>query len=221
MDQLGQPVRKRRAQAGQVRRVAVEASERCVGVGLAKKRNPAGEAFVQHEAQRVEVGAPVELLAADLLGRQVLRCPHHDVGTGEVVAGCAEAFGDAEVGQQHAAIGGDQDVAGLHVAVHEPGAVGGIECRGHARTDVDREIRAQPSLLVEELPEALAVDELHDHGKADTAPGSVFDGVVHRDDVGMAELGDGHGFAAKALGDDGIGGQGRLQQLDRDLSRER
>ena len=91
MDQFGEAVRQRRAQPGEVGGIAIESGQRGVGVGLAEERNPAGEAFVQHETERVEIGATVELLAADLLGRQVLGGAHHHVGAGEVVAGVRRA----------------------------------------------------------------------------------------------------------------------------------
>ena len=42
--------------------------------------------------------------------------------------------------------------------------------------------------------------------------------VVDGDDVGVAEAGDGDGFAAEALCHDGVGGEGGFQQFHRDLS---
>ena len=162
MDQVDETERQRRAETAEVGRVALEAGERGVGVGLAEERHPAGEALVEHEPERVEVGAAVEPAAAHLLGRQVLGRAHHHVVAGEVVAGGAEALGDAEVGQQHAAVGGDEDVAGLDVAVHEAGAVGGVE-RARRRTAPMWIVSSglEPLLLVEQLAQALAVDELH------------------------------------------------------------
>ena len=164
MDQVDQPDRQRRAQAGEVGGVALQPGERGVGVGLAEERHPTGEALVEHEAERVEVGATVELAAAHLLGRQVLGGAHHHVVAGEVVVGGLEALGDAEVGEQHPAVGRDEDVAGLDVAVHEAGAVGVRRAR-RRRTAPMWIVSSglEPLLLVEQLAQALAVDELHHH----------------------------------------------------------
>ena len=211
VDQRGQAVRQRGAQSSEVRRVTVEAGQCGVGVGLAEERDATGEALVQHQPQRVQVGSPVELAAADLLGRQVLGRAHHDVVAGEVVAGgVGEALGDAEVGEQDAPVRGDQDVAGLDVAVDQAGLVGGVERGGDAAADVHRQVRAEPLLLVEQLAQALAVDQLHDHGLA----AAVGDGVVDGHDVRVVQPGDGDGLTAEPLGDDRVGGQRRLEQLD-------
>ena len=99
----------------------------------------------------------------------------------------------------------------------EAGAVGGVEGGGDARADVDRQLRAQPGLHVEQLAQALAVDELHDDGLAAALGEHVVDG----DDVRMGEAGDGDGLAAEALGDDRVGRQARLQPLEGDAPIER
>jgi hypothetical protein len=220
MDQLRKPIGQRRSKAGKVGGIAIEPRQRGVGVGLPEKRHAPRQTFVEHKAERVQICATVELLPAYLFRREVLGRAHHHVGAGEIVAGSAESFGNTEVGQQHAPVGSDQDVAGLDVAVHEPGAMCSIEGGGNTRTDVDREIGAEPALFVEQLSQALAVDELHDDGQASTAATGVLDRVVDRDDVGVAQLGDCNGLATEALGDHRIGCQRRLQELDGDLARE-
>ena len=196
--------------------IALQAGERGVGVGLAEERHAPGEALVEHEPERVEVGAPVELAAAHLLGRQVLGRAHHHVVAGEIVVGDVEALGDAEVGEQHATVGGDEDVARLDVAVHEAGAVGGVERARHGRADVDRELGPEALLAVEQLAQALAVDELHHDGLAAV----VLEHVVDGDDVRVVQPGDGDRLAPEALGDDRIGGEVRLEPLDGDLAVE-
>ncbi|CAB4577170.1 unannotated protein [freshwater metagenome] len=214
VDQLGQPTGQGRPQAGDVRGVALQTSERGVGVVLPEERHAPGEALVEHEAERVEVRATVEPLAAHLLRRQVLRRAHHDVVVGEVVPGGLEALGDAEVGEQHPTVGGDEDVPRLDVAVHHARLVRGVECGRDARTDVDGELGAQLLLLVEQLAQALAVDELH-HDRL--AP-AVLDRVVHGDDVRVVELRDGDRLATEPLGDDGVAREVRFQELDRHLA---
>ena len=127
VDQFGEPVGQGRTKASEIGGIPVEPRQRRIGIGLTEKGDSTGEAFVQHETERVEVGATVELLAAHLLGREVLRSSHHHVRAGEIVAGRTEPLGDAEVGQQHSAVGCDQDVARLHIAMHETGTVRGVE----------------------------------------------------------------------------------------------
>ena len=178
----------------------MQAGERGVGVGLAEERHASREALVQHEPERVEIGATVELLAADLFGRQVLGRAHHDVVAGEVGVGRLETLGDAEVGEQHATVGRDHDVAGLHVAVDEAGLVGMVERERHAGTDVAGELGAEPLLRVEQLAQALAFDELHDHRLATV----LLEDVVHRDDVRMVEAGGGDRLAPEPFGHDRI-----------------
>jgi hypothetical protein len=81
------------------------------GVGAAFERWDAGEKLVGDDAQGVQVGA----LVLGTLGRQIggrakeSRCPGD--------AGEVQASGDAEVGDLGGAVGTDQDVGGLDVAM--------------------------------------------------------------------------------------------------------
>ena len=71
----------------------------------------------------------------------------------------------------------------------------------------------QATRLVEQRPQRPPGHELHHDG----GPPVLLDGVVDADDVRVVEAGRGDGLAAEALDDDGVVGQRRLQQLDRDL----
>ena len=199
-DQLGG---QRCAESGEVGRVALQACERGVGVGLAEEGDTSGEALVQHEPERVQVGTTIELLAAHLLRREVLRRAHHDVVAGEVGFGGLQPLGDAEIGQQHPPVGGHHDVARLHVTVDEAGDVSVVERCCHAGADVARELGTQPFLGVEHLAQALAFDELHDDGLASV----LLEHVVDRDDVRMVEAGRRDGLTAEPFGDDRVGGE--------------
>jgi hypothetical protein len=216
MDQVDEAARERRAEAGEVGGVTLQPGEGRVGVGLADEGHPAGQTLVEHQPEGVQVGPTVEPPAAHLFGRQVLGRAHHHVVAGQVVA-TVETLGDAEVGEQNTTVGRHEDVAGLDVAVDEAGAMGGVEGGGDARADVDRQLRAEPGLHVEQLTQALAVDELHDDG----LPATVGEDVVHGDDVGVGEPSDGNGLAAEAFGDDRVGRQTRLQPLQGDSPVER
>ena len=85
---------------------------------------------------------------------------------------------------------------------------------------MDGEIGAQPALLVEQLAQALAVDELHDDRQPTTFAAGVFDRVIDRDDVRMAQLGDGDCLASEPFGHDRVCRQRRFQEFDRDLTSE-
>ena len=216
VDEVDEPDRDGRPEVSEVGGVALQSCERGVGVGFAEERHPTGEAFVEHEAERVDVGATVEAFAADLFGRQVLGGAHHHVVAGEVFVAGVEPFRDPEVGEQDAPVGGDEDVAGFDVAVHEAAAVRLVECARDRGADVDREFGAESLLRVEQLAEALAVDELHHDGLASV----VDDDVVDGDDVGVAQSGDRDRLAPEPLGDDGVGGEVGLEPFDRDLAIE-
>ena len=191
---VGNVARRRARSVG----IALQPGERRVGVGLPEERNAPGETFVEHQTERVQVGPPVELLAAHLLGREVLRRAHHDVVARQVGIGRLEALGDPEVGQQDAPVGGDHDVAGLDVAVHEAGLVRVVERQRDAGADVTREFGAEALLRVEQLAQALALDELHHHRLATV----LVEHVVHRDDVRVVQAGGRDGLTAEAFGDD-------------------
>jgi hypothetical protein len=75
------------------------------------------EQLVEHDAERINVAGGGDGLTAQLLGARVFRSEgvHHG---GFEAAGGAYDFRDAEIKQLRHAIGGDQDVAGLEIAVN-------------------------------------------------------------------------------------------------------
>ena len=77
----------------------------------------------------------VDRLAADLLGREVVERADHLAGVGRRAA---ELLGDAEVGQVRVVVLVEQDVGRLHVAVHEPAPVRGVEGAGDLGQDRER-----------------------------------------------------------------------------------
>ena len=76
------------------------------------------EDFVEHAAQRVDVGAGVDLLSAGLLRRQILRRADHR-GRLRHAVGIGQCARDAEVHHLHRAGLADHDVGGLHVTVND------------------------------------------------------------------------------------------------------
>ena len=127
-----------------------------------------------------------------------------------------DGLGDAEVGQLHATFGRDEDVARLHVPVDQARLVRMVERGGHGPPDDQGLVHREAAGLIEQVAERPTRDQLHHHGGATVA----VDGVVDAHDVGVVEPGRGHRLSPEALDHDGVVGQRRLQELDRDLTIE-
>ena len=104
--------------------------------GVADERRPADEHLVEHDAERVDVAPAVDVEALGLLGREVGRGAHDQAGLGDLVVEIADRPRDAEVGHLHLAVGGDEHVAGLDVAVHDAVAVRVGERLGDVGSDL-------------------------------------------------------------------------------------
>ena len=186
----------------------------------------AGEQFVQDDAQGVDVGAGVDGvgLAAELLGGGVgegageLALAGDGGGgsgarrDGTVGVGRVVELGDAEVDDARAAVGVDEDVGGLEVAVDDAPLVGVVHGVDDLQEELDdggdagpwREVRERLAPLVERA----ALDVLHHQREATALDGHA---VVHGDDVGVAELRGDLGLALEA-GPLATGGKGPLQE---------
>src|SRR5690606_8511353 len=98
-----------------------------------------------------------------LLRREVGRRPHDRARLGEVVGvAAAHGAGDAEVGDLDLALGGDEHVARLDVAVHDAVAVGEVEGGGDVGGDVGGTVGVQPPLGPQDLGQAAPPHVLHD-----------------------------------------------------------
>ena len=84
------------------------------GVGL--EGDAAGQRLVEDHPDRVEVGDGGDVEALGLLGREVVRGPHHRAGLGDLRDAGA---GDAEVGDDRLALAVDDHVLRLQVAVDD------------------------------------------------------------------------------------------------------
>ena len=91
-----------------------------------------GQEFVEGQAQRIDIGAGVAT-ALESLGRHVSDRAHDVAGTGQVAV--AGDLGQAEVGDPDRAVGVEQEVRRLDVAVEDAVLMGIIECLGHLETD--------------------------------------------------------------------------------------
>ena len=89
-----------------------------------------------------------------------------------------------------------------------------VECSSDAATDVYGEFGAESLLIVEQLTQAFAVDELHHDGLASIE----IDRVVDRNDVGVRQPGHRNDLSSKALDDHRVSGQIRFENLDCNLA---
>ena len=160
---------------------------------VAGEGNLAGEQLVEHAAERVDVGLLVDRLAAGLLRRDVVARPHDRARDRHPVD--VDRMGDAEVGHLRSAVGVEQHVLRLDVAVDEPLIVREREPARDLQRKLDRLARAQWALLRHQLLQVHPVDVLED----DELPAVLLAPVDHRDDVRMGQLRDGARFPAKAL----------------------
>jgi hypothetical protein len=115
---------------------------------------------------------------------------------GQVVGELGEVFGagEAEVDDADAAVGADEGVAGLEVAVDDAELVSLGEAAGGLQVEIED---GMPGALALRLPggEGGAGDELH--GEEDLVADDA--DVVDRDDVGVGDAGEQAGLAGQAL----------------------
>ena len=197
------------ADALDVRQVLADVLHRHGDLVLAVERDVAGEHLVEHDAERVDVGLAVDVVAERLLGRDVVgRAEHAAVGGQAVVA---QRAGDPEVRDLGRALRVEQDVLGLDVAVHDLVRVRAAERAGDLDRVGQRLVDRQPPEPADAVLERLALDVLED----DVGPVLVLAGVDHADDVRVRELRDRPRLAPEALELVGVGRHLPVQELDR------
>ena len=192
--------------------VAVHDREQHRRDGGAGERPLAREHFVEHRAEREDVGARGRALALRLLGRHVVGRAHHDAAGGGVLG----APGEPEIHDLDLPVRQHVHVAGLEVAVHHALRVREgqpVEDLLHHRELVLE--RAQLPLR-EQLAQVLALEQLHGH----VGHAALLAEVVDRDDVGVVELGRGAGLALEALAGALVLAQLAEHDLDRHVAPE-
>ena len=117
---------------------------------------------------------------------------------------------NTEVGNFHCTIGANENVGGLHIAVHHTVAV----CKRQRRSNFARNVAGLSArelfLGTQNVGKRAPLDIFHCHeiGVAHPAP------VVHRHNVGVVQVGSGLGLAAEALNKCGVGGKFRKKYFD-------
>ena len=167
---------------------------------------------IGHDAQRVEVAPGVGGFAADLLGCQVLHRAGDGAGLGLTTVGVGA--GEPEVGHLHHALGRDEHVLGLDVAVHDALAVRVFQAQQGLAHDVDGLGGFQSAVLVQERAGGPAAHVLHDHvvDAVDRAP------VEDGHDVGVGQAGRGARFPAEPVDERLVARERPVQHLDRHLT---
>ena len=129
----------------QRRRLRVDHFLQELEIGRAAERSVACEQLVEHDAEREDVAARVELATRGLLGRHVGDRAEHDAGTrrlriSRLARGLLGRFGETEVGELRVTALTHEDVRGLDVAMQD---VGGVRSRERIR-DADQKLDALP-----------------------------------------------------------------------------
>ena len=202
LHRLRNPGRQRR------RRVAgVHESDRDRGVG--DERRGEGEALVGHDPQRVHIGGRGDRLTEDLLRGEVADRTEDVTGGGERLRGHHAC--DAEVGQHQPTVGPDQQVARLHVAVHDAVVVGDLQRLGGLSHHHHRVVRRERAVAAQHPVQRLARHELH-HQVRQPVGLAV---VVDLDNVRIGQRRHGVRLDPEPLGEARIPGQLGQQHLHR------
>src|SRR5256885_13046652 len=172
----------------------------------------AGGHFIEDEPERKQVGAFVQLFAADLLRRHVGHRAHGNAGAGEMSVLCGGIVGGGDVAQRSYAsvlreeLGqtkiekfylraiGYENVRGLDVAVDDGLGVSGFECVGHLIAKLGYTLDLH-GLAGNEMLKRLPFEKFHD----DKILVGVLVDVVNRADVRVIQGGGGSRFALEAL----------------------
>lgn len=168
-----------------------------------------GEHLPEEQAQGIDVGGDAGVQAAGLFGTRVgegegAKLRAADAGFAEI-----EEFGDAEVEDLGVAVGGDEDVGGLQVAVNDQLLVSGM----NGGTNLAKEMEARGGIEgAAGIEQGLAVEPLHDEVAA-----AIGDAAVQElDDVRVRESGQDLAFAEEhAFGI--AGGEGSGDHFERDF----
>ena len=113
-----------------------------------------------------------------------------------------------------AAASRDEDVGRLHVAVHEPAGVRGVERACHLRDDRERALGRQAALADDDLLEIGGVDVAH----RDEQQVAVLARFVHRDDVRVVDRRQAFGLHDEAPAEGIVGGKLGREDLEGHLA---
>src|SRR2546423_4521878 len=133
---------------------------------------------MEQTSECVHIGAVVDSIARDLLGRYIVRAAKKLAGGGNGGSAAGDPA-DSEVGEKDTLIAApffDQHVGGLHVAVEQAAIVGGVERCCDAGDQPRRPPRVQPTLCLHDAPKVASLDQAHREVQDSALVTSVVDG---------------------------------------------
>ena len=149
VDRVGQRGRDEGVDLVEARRVLALLRERQLRQRRRLVGETPGQQLVRDDAEAVEVRAGRGDLAVSLLRRQVRGGAEHRAGLRD--RGAVGRLRDAEVGQLDLALLGAQQVAGLHVAVHDAVAVRVVQPPAGAVDEMERVLDGELALVAQDL----------------------------------------------------------------------
>ena len=180
----------------------------CDGAALVEGRASA-EQLVCEDAERVEVAANRDRIPESLLRTQVTGRPEDLANLRAEIA--AHRDRDAEVGELHRPVWGEDDVGRLDVPVDDPRSVGCLECAGELQQDHAHAFRGHGALAGDQFREGHPFHEFH-HQEGEVV---VFAEVMHSEHVGVAHPGQVRSLRSQQVTSGGPRRGPRVQDLDR------
>ena len=204
-------------------RLAIQNRRDDVGGRLAVERSPARQHLEHHTAERPDVRAAVDDLAAGLLRAHVRHSAENDVLADEGGRRLRqrgrrlpnERFRQSKIEHLHRTVEGDFDVRRFQIAVNDPLFVRRFHGCGDLMAEPQRVADAQPPGN-QSIPQRLATYQLH-HEKRHALR---FVQLMDRRDMGMAEGCEHVRLAAKAGDVLGVVAKNRADDLQRHVATE-
>ena len=185
---------------------------------LPAERRLTRQTLEQDTAERVDVGAEVERPSPDLLRGDVVGCPGEMAGLGRSSVG-GDVLRETEVAQVAvlaASLRRHEDVARLHIPVHQTPLVRRIQGIGDLLDDRQRAVGREQALLLQHAPEIDPLDVAH---RDEQAP-VVLARLVDRDDSRVVDRRGQARLAQEALAEARVLRELGCQQLQRHLAAE-
>ena len=169
--------------------VFLQLHQRNGGIVIRLKRNLAGEHFVQHNANRIDIGATIGIFALRLLGAYVMHRTDRR-GLVNVFGFHMVEPGDAEIRDLDVGVGQQNDILRLDIAVHDPLVVGVLQCA----QDLDHEM-----LRFTDIERFLTVDIFFERDALHVFHNNILEvlaetDVVYLYDIRVRQYGDRFGF---------------------------
>ena len=176
---------------------------------------PSSQREMECQAERVEIGAAVAAPTREQFGSQVVESAYESTGAGD--PGDPLELGGAKIGEPGPAIGVEQDVLRLHIAMNDSVPMCQRECLRHLSAEAYHFVGTHRPALSHSLGEIRPRHVLHD----DEAPRAVVHEVMDLNDVGVGESAYGLHLAPHPLAGDRRCRRRGHQELDGDVGVER